>query len=153
MGDPAQGLAPLEWTVGQPGFSNVIWLLQLVFGPCTLGTMWWLRAPAPVSQIWMTLWGWTRVGLVSAQYARATTKDGKELARDLTLNIPALGLRFLSLPSVNEPAYFIPVLALIVLIGAGFGASIGITLAQILPPAGAPARLPAAAPVPSPAPA
>jgi len=123
---------PLQWTVGDPGFSNVIWMLQCLFGPCTLGTMWYFKAPAEVSQSWMTLWGWTRVGLVAANYAKSAKRDSDELARDLTLYLPAFALRFLCLPALNTPAtLYIPVMMLVLLIPSGFGVSIAITVQQI----------------------
>lgn len=126
----------LACPAGAKGFSNIVWMLQVVFGPMTSAICFLAGAPPAVTQSEATLWGTARLIMVGVDFGLAPTKDPLALARNLTLLVPSQMLRFLCIEQVNADTYYIPLGVLLVVIPVTYGSSVAITIAQLAVNAG-----------------
>ncbi|HEX3872817.1 MAG TPA: hypothetical protein VHW26_01645, partial [Solirubrobacteraceae bacterium] len=125
-------------TPGEPGFGVTIWMCQLICGP-TRGLLVFKqkliegKPKLYLGELTLTLWGCANFAMSTWNFVAGpkTTASKLAFARGLTAILPGQTLRFLSLPELNEPAEFIPVGVLAILIPVGYFGSIGAAIADI----------------------
>lgn len=123
---------------GQPGFSGVIWLCQVVFGP-TRGLFVTLAVPGGrprvyTGEVTLALWGVANMFMVAWNYSDTPDKNTLAklgLARALTNIIPGQVTRAAFLPDIQGP-YFIPAIIGEVLIVVGYFGSIGVAVSELV---------------------
>ena len=123
---------------GQPGFSPIIWMCQIVFGPFR-GLLLLAAMPPSVTRInvseaTLSAWGIAQTTMVVWNYVAA--KDYSllptlGLTRALTNIIPGQVTRFTFIPNIQGP-YFIPMIIGEVLIVVGYLGSVGIAVWELV---------------------
>ncbi len=121
---------------GEVGFEVTMWICHVALGPLRAAVI--HKAPPSkgrtyTAEITLSLWG--VAGLIMAIWnfvdGPQHTADKLGFSRELTANIPGQALRFLCLPDINKPAYYIPVGVLAALILLGYWGSLGVAIAEL----------------------
>jgi hypothetical protein len=122
---------------GEPGFMATTWICGLVCNQGRAYTLFklWPANPSKVyvAEVTLSLWGVTNLVMTTWQYVAGpidatTTLD---YARNVSVTLPGQALRFMSLPALNQDAYFIPVGILAALTLIGYLGSAGVAIAQV----------------------
>lgn len=132
-GTPAPSCPP-----GDPGFSGVIWICQVLAGP-TRGLVILAfpggKARTYTAELTITLWGFVNIAMVSWNYGASSKKDKLAklgLSRALTNIIPGQATRFLFVPDVQEALYYVPAIVGEALIVVGNLGSAGIAVWELV---------------------
>lgn len=122
---------------GDPGFGVTIWICQSIFGPTRGLVIHYAMPPGPAkiytAELTLTLWGVAQLMMGAWNFGAEehNTKNNLAFSRWILNVIPGQTLHFLAVPAINEPAYFIPSIALGVLTFVSFFGSMGVAIAEI----------------------
>jgi hypothetical protein len=122
---------------GEPGFGVTIWICQLIFGPTRGMAIHYVMPPGPAKiyagELTLTLWGVAHLFMGAWNFGSQehNTKNNLAFSRWILNVIPGQTLHFLAVPAINQPAFFIPAIALGVLNFVAFLGSMGVAIAEI----------------------